>query len=462
MNISETKLTMRFLYLTLLLVLGCCFSLASASSANANANVNSQGEDKDDVKPRRRSSRSLTREDSRLLSVFKPIAISANDSTVKVMGGRRQIAVGTIVSSDGLILTKASEMKGELKCRLPDGTVEPASVVGIDVENDLALLKVAVDGLAAAPLREVAPPKRGSWVVSPIDGTGKISVGVVGVEEREIPKSRAFIGISMLDVGNGIQITQVVPKTPAERAGLQPEDILLKLDDYAVKNIAGLREKLEQYSPESQISITLLRDDKKLVIRLTLADARTASPQNNRSLTQNSMGSRLSRRSMDFPKAFQHDTALQSFQCGGPVVDVDGQIVGINVARAGRVSSLAIPVETVLRVIEKLKGGDYSPVTVFADQIELVELQLKRLEKELLQNTETVQEQIEGFASKSAKIEELERMRKEISNRISEMYKEREELEKSKTVLSSKNSQAEKEKRKLEMQLDALRSGKRY
>ena len=103
-------------------------------------------EEKTTKRKSRRTDRSVTREDSTLLSVFKPLAISASESTVGVLSGRRQIAVGTVVGSDGLIMTKASEMRGTIKCKLADGEILPAEVIGIDTENDLALLKI--DGRA--------------------------------------------------------------------------------------------------------------------------------------------------------------------------------------------------------------------------------------------------------------------------------------------------------------------------
>ena len=39
---------------------------------------------------------------------------------------------------------------------------------------------------------------------------------------------------------------------------------------------------------------------------------------------------------------------------GGPVVDLDGNVVGINIARAGRVETLALPRETVLAAVERI------------------------------------------------------------------------------------------------------------
>ena len=47
-----------------------------------------------------------------------------------------------MVDSSGLVLTKASELRGSIGCKLNDGTILEAKVIGINPETDLALLKV--------------------------------------------------------------------------------------------------------------------------------------------------------------------------------------------------------------------------------------------------------------------------------------------------------------------------------
>ncbi len=436
-----------------------CVACLSVVSAMAQSD-----DEKSSEKKKKRTMRSLSKKDSALISVFKSLAISASDSTVKVQSGRRQIAVGTIVDESGLVLTKASEMRGELKCRLPNGDVVPASVYGIDIENDLALLKIDAKGLAEAPLQMTEAPTRGMWLVSPTDQNGSLTVGVVGVNERKIPPSRAFIGIQMSNESDdgGVLITKIVDNSPAKKSKLRADDIIVKIDSLEIKNREELVEAIGTYSPGSEIALTVKREDKELAIKLTLADAQQTSPMNSRSRAQNSMGSRLSPRGKDFPRAFQHDMALERNQCGGPVVNLDGQIVGINIARAGRVSSLAIPVDSVLSVIEKLKTGEFSPVNVYADRIKSSEKEIEEMRNQLLANKKIVDESKEGFEAHSAKIEELERMKREISQRIKDVYAERDKLAKAKRVLASKNGEAERAIRKLEGQLDALRAGKKY
>lgn len=448
-NYSNHSYTVAFIAFLGIAFAGVSFSVA-------------QSEEKKPSK-KTRSLRSRTKEDSSLISVFKPLAISASESTVKVLSGRRQIAVGTVVGREGLVLTKASEMRGDLKCRLPNGDVKDAMVFGIDQENDLALLKIDADGLAEAPMTPVDPPTQGMWLVSPTDQNGTLTVGVVGVDERKIPPSRAFIGIQMLDAKDGgVLITAVVDGSPASKAKLRPDDVLIKFDTVDISNRRDLTDAIGLYNPESTVEVTVKRKDTKMVVSVTLADITKTSEMYSRSRLQNNMGSRVSRRGKDFPRAFQHDMALQANQIGGPVVDLDGQIVGVNIAREGRVSSLAIPVDAVLDVIGKLKTGEFSPVKVYADRIKSSETELESIRDNLEQNLKSVEEAELGFKAQTAKIEELERMKRELAERIKEVYEERENLSKKKGVLKSKNSEAEKAIRKLERQLDAIKAGKKY
>jgi S1-C subfamily serine protease len=65
----------------------------------------------------------------------------------------------------------------------------------------------------------------------------------------------------------------------------------------------------------------------------------------------------LSHRRDDFPAAIQHDTVLRPSDCGGPIVDVAGNVIGINIARADRTASYALPSAAVLELFDKLKSA---------------------------------------------------------------------------------------------------------
>ena len=75
----------------------------------------------------------------------------------------------------------------------------------------------------------------------------------------------------------------------------------------------------------------------------------------------NQLGGPLSEHRTGFPTVLQHDTALRPEDCGGPLVDLDGKAVGINIARAGRTESYAVPAEEVQRLLPDLKSGKLAP-----------------------------------------------------------------------------------------------------
>src|SRR5262249_33204710 len=102
----------------------------------------------------------------------------------------------------------------------------------------------------------------------------------------------------------------------------------------------------------------------------------------------NNMGSKLSDKRTGFPNILQHDTVLAPADCGGPLVDLDGKAVGINIARAGRVESFAIPSDTVLALLPDLKSGKLAPKGIEDAKIGRTETAVKEAEHDLTE-TET-------------------------------------------------------------------------
>jgi serine protease Do len=74
------------------------------------------------------------------------------------------------------------------------------------------------------------------------------------------------------------------------------------------------------------------------------------------------IASSLSRRAAGFELAIQHDTVLQPWQRGGPLVNLEGKAVGLNIARAGRVASYALPAGFISQLVERLKRQQQMPV----------------------------------------------------------------------------------------------------
>ena len=66
----------------------------------------------------------------------------------------------------------------------------------------------------------------------------------------------------------------------------------------------------------------------------------------------------MSSRRGGFESVLQHDTVLRPEQCGGPILNTKGQAIGINIARATRVASYALPASVIVELIAEMKVRD--------------------------------------------------------------------------------------------------------
>jgi len=301
-----------------------------------------------------------------MFAAFKSVVAKPSESTVRVLCGDKPVALGTIISGDGWIITKASELKGKVVCKLKDDRSFSAKVVGIDDKHDLAMLKIETNGLKPIEWADSKSAVVGNWLASPSTGTDPVAIGVVSVAARrpdreQMPMSSPFgkdagyLGIMLAMEKGAPKIDQVTPKSPAAKAGLKSGDLILKVSGKLVKDRMSLVETIMGFKAGSTVTLEIKRGEEVKELKATL-DKRPAELF-NRADFQNSMGSKLSDRRGGFPMILQHDQVIKPTDCGGPLVDLDGKAVGINIARAGRVESYAIPTEAVLALVSDLKSG---------------------------------------------------------------------------------------------------------
>ncbi len=72
---------------------------------------------------------------------------------------------------------------------------------------------------------------------------------------------------------SGAVVTQVVPGSPAETAGIQARDIITKFDGNAIDSESALAESLSQHKPGDKVSVTVARDGQSKDLSVTLGTA---------------------------------------------------------------------------------------------------------------------------------------------------------------------------------------------
>lgn len=287
-----------------------------------------------------------------------PALAHAAESTVRVWSGKRRLAYGTVVGDGSKVLTKWSELVGasrQLRVEAAGGQVRSVTVSGIYADDDLVLLDVR--GTALTPVRWSATvPKLGAFLAAAQPDGKPAAFGVVSVLERNLRDTdQAFLGItSSMDFdGPGVQIRQVSENSGAHTAGLQPGDVILKVNQRPISGILELKNALTGTNPGEEVTLTIENERGENPVNVMLGN-RPQLPNylGDRLRTMERMGSRLSRVRDSFTRVIQTDMRPQPEQIGGPVVNLKGEVIGITMARATRTRSLVMPaaaVETLLK-----------------------------------------------------------------------------------------------------------------
>ena len=294
----------------------------------------------------------------KILAAFHEVVAASASSTVQVYCDGYTAALGTIVDPAGYIVTKASELSGKIECQLNVAGSKryEATVVGRDKDLDLAVLKIDAKDLAPIAWSEGEPPAVGSWLVTPGLSREPLTIGVLSVSPRRIASPPGALGIDLAEPDEPAKIKSVRTNSPADKAGLEAGDIILKVNGKAVANNQELVLTVRSYQPGEKVELVIKRGETELTKTAVLSSLVKIFDHegDDRAEFQNNLGGQLSERRTGFPSVIQHDSVLKPEQCGGPIVDLDGKAVGINIARAGRVESFALPGSVVREAVKKM------------------------------------------------------------------------------------------------------------
>jgi serine protease Do len=99
---------------------------------------------------------------------------------------------------------------------------------------------------------------------------GSVEKAFLGVKTLDLTPAQALALGLKADQGGAI-VSQVVPNTPAQKAGFQPMDVILEIDGYSIKDSNSLRQKTALSGVNKEVSIKIFRKGKgNLVIKAVL------------------------------------------------------------------------------------------------------------------------------------------------------------------------------------------------
>ena len=105
-----------------------------------------------------------------------------------------------------------------------------------------------------------------------LENNGKVTSPVLGVTMTSV-EGAEYNGVKISDsITSGAVITDVSSGSTADAAKLKKGDVIIKLDDYKIKDYKYLKYYLYRYRVGDKVKITYIRDGKEKTVEVTLKD----------------------------------------------------------------------------------------------------------------------------------------------------------------------------------------------
>ena len=210
-----------------------------------------------------------------------PVIIFGNSDAVKV--GEWVLAVGnpfnlTSTVTAGIVSAKArniniinSQMRIESFIQT-DAAVNPGNSGGalVNTRGELIGINTAIASQTGsyAGYAFAVPTSIVQKVVTDLRQFGVVQRAVLGISMGDITDQLAKE--KNLKTMEGAFVGEVIENSAAEKAGIKKEDIIIQINGVDVKSAAQLQEQVGRYSPGDKITVTVLRDNKKITLNAEL------------------------------------------------------------------------------------------------------------------------------------------------------------------------------------------------
>jgi hypothetical protein len=101
-----------------------------------------------------------------------------------------------------------------------------------------------------------------------LGGVMKLMGSLMGKKPETVFQMRGFLGFEFAEVDQGVTVTNVLPGSPADQAGLKANDRLVQFQDKPVTSAASLLRHAAAVTPGKSVRMTVTRDGTRQEIRI--------------------------------------------------------------------------------------------------------------------------------------------------------------------------------------------------
>lgn len=308
---------------------------------------------------------------SDLADQFKTLESKLDDYCVEIksqFGKGKRTAFGTLLNSNNetWVVAKSSRI-GDSPVVVQDNDREIQIKIEGRIEvHDIVLmrLKEKLEGIPVVEnLSEDIPNQMCKMLLSP-SPTDKGEVGFLGASEFTTISS-GFLGIGPRMKRGKVVLNEIVENSAAEKAGLKKGDIVKSINGTPIQSGFQITALLSSCLPGEEVSIVIRRDSKEIEKQIALGsrsreDMEAMESRMGGHIADSFVGGKSKVR-FGFPNVLVHDSRIHPRECGGPVFDISGKFIGINIARRSRTQCYIIPKSILNNEIAKLTKAANRP-----------------------------------------------------------------------------------------------------
>ena len=205
-----------------------------------------------------------------------PVARLGNSDTLRV--GEWAIAIGNPFGLDHTLTVGVVSATGRSEVGIAayenfiqtDASINPGNSGGplLNVRGEVIGINTAIVA-SGQGIGFAIPINMARKIMDDLVKKGKVTRGWLGVGVQPLtPELAKSFGVS----GEGVLVNQVMPKSPAEAAGLKVGDLILSVDGKAIKDPRELQRVIADIDIGKSIEVQILREKEKRTIRAQIGE----------------------------------------------------------------------------------------------------------------------------------------------------------------------------------------------
>jgi serine protease Do len=167
-----------------------------------------------------------------------------------------------------------------------DAAINPGNSGGplVNLQGEVVGINTAISSSSGGfqGVGFAVPVNVAKWVTGQLIKNGKVQRAYLGVGIQNIDQNLA--GQLGMQAPRGALVTEVQPNSPAAKAGIQPQDVIVEFDKHTIYDPRNLSALAGRAAIGGSVPVTVLRDGKRVELQVALREApanygeRTARP----------------------------------------------------------------------------------------------------------------------------------------------------------------------------------------